>query len=87
MSELNDIENRMIALKAEIKAITQIVRSLRQQEALNAVKQAEQRLIKSQLDARSLSLPVAVLGAGKCKNKELPYSMVKAHRDPSDSKL
>lgn len=77
MSGLDDIENRMNALKSEINAITQTVRHLRLQKALSIVKRAEQQLIKSQMDARTLSLPVSVLGTGQCKHQKMPYSLIK----------
>ncbi len=77
MSGWDDIENRMNALKAEIEAITQSVRSLRKQKALEVVKRAEQKLIDSQRDARSLNLPIAILGSGQCKHQETPYSLIK----------
>jgi hypothetical protein len=77
----------MEQLKLEIQAITGMVRKLRQQQALNVVKQAEQQLIKTQLNARNLKLPVAVLGTGQCKHQKQPYSVLKPKpRTPSSGK-
>ena len=85
MSGWNDIENRLNALKAEIAAITQTVRSLRKQRALYNVKRAEKKLIDTQLNAKSLNLPIAVLGTGQCQHQKMPLSLIKAKPRNSSS--
>ena len=83
MSRWNDIDARMSALKADLEAITHAVRHLRKQKALDVIKHAEQQLIRAQRAAKSLNLPVAVLGAGQCKDQKQPYSLVKPKPRPT----
>jgi len=77
MSDFSDIDARMKALRAEIEAITRVVGILRKQRALAVVKREEQKLIKAQLAAKGLNLPIAVLDAGRCKHQQQPYSLIK----------
>jgi hypothetical protein len=75
--EFINVAEAMGELKAEIEAITQTVRRLRDKRALLDVKRAEKRLIAAQMQARYLNLPVKLLGAaqGQCKQQKQPYSL------------
>ena len=87
--EIWDRDLAFAALKDEIKQLTATIRILRQKRAVKDVVKAEKRLIKAQVDAKLLNLPVRVFGTGQvqCKRKNVPYSMVKPAARSQCSKM